>query len=44
MKTFTTPGIKETKAILVKMRITKSRKSVGRARIEAIKAKLEGVK
>lgn len=40
MKQFTTPGIKETYAKL-RITVTKSRKSLGRAQLEAIQAKLE---
>ncbi len=41
MKEFTTPGVWETKKILVKMKVNKAAKYIGRAKIEAIKAKLE---
>ncbi len=41
MKQFTTPGVKETRKILVNMKVKKAAKYVGRAKIEAIKAKLE---
>ncbi len=41
MKQFTTPGIVETRQIMVKMKVKKSAKKVGRANLENIKAKLE---
>ncbi len=41
MKQFTTPGVQETKKILVKMKIKKASKHRGRCVVEAIKVKLE---
>ena len=40
MKTFTTPGIAETRLILRK-KLTKARRHVGRCHIENIRAKLD---
>ena len=41
MKEFTTPGVKETKAILLKMKVTRNGRAKGRAALEGIKARLE---
>ena len=43
MKKFTTPGVKETKEILLNMRVRKTKKSSGREHIEQIKANLGNV-
>ena len=40
MKQFTTPGLKET-AVKLRITLTKSRKAVGRANLEAIRARLQ---
>jgi len=41
MKTFTTPGVKETREILVKLKVKKAPKAKARAAVEGIRAKLE---
>ncbi len=43
MKAFTTPGIKETREILVKMKVKKAPKFKGRAAIEGMRSKLEHI-
>lgn len=43
MKNFTTPGPKETREILRKMKVRKSPKRVAYANLEAIRARLEGL-
>jgi len=40
MKQFNTPGVKETR-VMLNVKLTKSRKALGRAKLEGIKAKLE---
>lgn len=44
MKTFTTPGISETRQILIKMQVRKSARYKARAAIEGIKARLDDAK
>lgn len=41
MKQFTTPGLAETRAIMVKMKVRKAAKKVAYANIEAMKARLD---
>ncbi len=41
MKNFTTPGIKETREILVKMKVRKAPRFKARAAIDGIRARLE---
>lgn len=43
MKIFTTPGLKETREILVKMKVRKAKKKVGRCALELVKSKLDNV-
>lgn len=44
MKEFTTPGVKETKKLMLKMKVNKAPKRVGRCAIELIKSRLDNVK
>jgi hypothetical protein len=41
VKRFTTPGVKETREILIKMSVVRKSRKTGRANLEAIKDKLE---
>jgi hypothetical protein len=43
MKQFTTPGLKETKKILFKMKVNKAPKRIAYANLEAMRANLEKI-